>query len=345
MVIGSQAIADWSRCFVIAEAGVNHNGDIGRARELVEVAADAKADAVKFQTFRTRSLVTAQAETAEYQRAATAEKTQTEMLRKLELRDEDFAELAALARARGIIFLSTAFDLESLDLLDSLGVPAFKVPSGELTNHPFLEAIARKGKPMLVSTGMAEMREVEDALSVINAAENGDVALLHCVSEYPAAPESANLRAMETMRKAFGVPVGYSDHTLGLDVALAAAALGAAVLEKHFTLDRALPGPDHAASLEPPELSDLVQSVRTIQSALGTGIKTPTAGERKVAAAARRSLVVGRDVEAGEELTSDVLTLLRPGTGLPPSAASSVIGRRARVRIQAGTVLSLDMLA
>ena len=345
MVIAGREIGVDTPCFIIAEAGVNHNGSLRLAKELVDAAAEAGADAVKFQTFKADALVAAGAPTAEYQRAKTKTQTQSELLEKLELGADDFRSIAAHAADKGILFLSTAFDSGSLLLLKKLGVPAFKVPSGELTNHPFLAEIARIGQPLLVSTGMADIGEVEDAIAVIRAEGNDDIVLLHCVSEYPAAPESINLRAMETMRSAFGYPVGYSDHSLGIEVPLAAATLGAAVIEKHLTTDRELPGPDHAASLEPREFGDLVRGVRAVQSALGSGIKLPTPGEKKIAAAVRRSLVTKRSLAKGERLAAGDVTPLRPGTGIPPSALRFVVGRAARDDIPAGTVLTLDMLA
>jgi N,N'-diacetyllegionaminate synthase len=345
VVIAGREIGDSAPCFIIAEAGVNHNGAVSLAKELIDAAAEAGADAVKFQTFKADALAAPAAPTADYQRSRTETQTQSELLEKLELGADDFRALADHAATSGILFLSTAFDSGSLHLLKELGVPAFKVPSGELTNHPFLAEIARLGQPLLVSTGMADIGEVEDAIAVIRAERNEDIVLLHCVSEYPAAPESANLRAMATMRSAFGFPVGYSDHTLGLEVSLAAAALGAAVLEKHITTDRTLPGPDHAASLEPTEFADLVRGVRAVQSALGSGIKQPTPGEKKIAAAVRRSLVTQRSLAKGQRVAADDVAPLRPGTGIPPSAIGFVVGRTAREPIPAGTVLTLDMLA
>jgi N,N'-diacetyllegionaminate synthase len=345
LVIAGREIGADAPCFIIAEAGVNHNGAVSLAIELIDAAVEAGADAVKFQTFKADALAAANAPAADYQRSNTAANTQSELLEKLELGPDDFETLANHAAQRGILFLSTAFDSASLGLLRSLGVPAFKVPSGELTNHAFLAEIARVGQPVLVSTGMADIGEVEDAIAVIRSEGNDEIVLLHCVSEYPAAPESANLRAMATMRSAFGVPVGYSDHTLGLEVPLAAAALGAVVIEKHLTTDRTLTGPDHAASLEPLEFTRLVRGVRAVESALGSGIKRPTPGEAKIAAVVRRSLVARRGVAKGQALSVEDLVSLRPGTGIPPSAIGYVIGRVAREPIPAGTVLSLDMLA
>lgn len=345
IIIAGRAVGPGQPCFVIAEAGVNHNGDVGQARRLIDVAVEAGADAVKFQTFRSEAVVSAAAPKAAYQRATTgAAESQLEMVRRLELPFEAFRELRAYAREAGIVFLSTPFDQESADFLASMDVPALKVASGEITNLPFLEHLARKGKPMLVSTGMSDLEEVRAAVEAIRAAGNAEIALLHCVSNYPAQAASSNLRAMETMRTKLGVPVGLSDHTLGIEVSLAAVALGACILEKHFTLDRDLPGPDHKASLEPGELKALVAGIRTVESALGDGIKQPVEEERETRAVARRSLVAARDLPAGTVLTEDAVAILRPGTGLPPSARASVLGKRVRRAVSAGTPITADLL-
>ena len=341
-LIGARTIGDGHPCFVIAEAGVNHNGDLELARRLIDAAAEAGADAIKFQTFKADRLVTAAAPKADYQKAATgAEESQHAMLRRLELSEAAHAELQAHAGQRGLIFLSTPFDEESADLLAAMQLPAFKISSGELTNLPFLEHVARLGKPLLVSTGMATLDEVRDAVAIIRAAP---LALLQCVSNYPAQPADTNLRAMQTMRAEFGVPVGYSDHTLGNDIALAAVALGACIIEKHLTLDRTLPGPDHAASAEPAELSALIRGIRAVESALGDGVKQPAASEAGVAAVARRSLVAARDIAAGETLDASAIHALRPGGGLPPGQRASLLGRRTRRAVPVGTAFTLEML-
>ncbi len=343
--IGSRDVGPGAPCFVIAEAGVNHNGDVARAKHLIDVAAESGADAVKFQTFLSHKLTSAAAPKAAYQRVTTsADESQLEMVRRLELPFEAFRELREHARAKDILFLSTPFDTESVDFLVSLDLPALKVPSGELTNMPFLEHLARTGKPLIVSTGMADLDEVEIAVQVVRKAGGNDIVLLHCVSNYPASAASVNLRAVGAMEAKFQVPVGYSDHTLGLEIALAAAALGACVIEKHFTLSRDLPGPDHKASLEPAELKALVAGIRNVQSALGDGVKQPAEEERDTRAAARRSLVAARDLAPGTVLERDAITILRPGTGLPPSQFQNVIGRKTRVAIAAGTPLTADML-
>jgi N-acetylneuraminate synthase len=333
-------------CFVIAEAGVNHNGSVALAHRLVDAAAAAGADAVKFQTFRADRLASAAAPKAAYQALRTgAGQSQQEMLRALELAPQAHDELRIHAHDKGLLFLSTPFDEESADFLERLAVPAFKVPSGELTNLPFLAHLARKGKPLIVSTGMACLGEVEAAVQTAEAHGDGGLVLLHCVSSYPADPADANLRAMATLAAAFGVPVGYSDHTLGVAVPLAAAALGACVVEKHFTLDRTLPGPDHQASAEPDELAALVRGIQTVTAALGAGRKRAVAAEADTAAVARRSLVAATDIPAGTTLTPDLIALRRPGTGLPPALRPHLVGRKAKTAIPAGALLRLEMVA
>src|SRR5215213_2869524 len=330
--------------FVIAEAGVNHNGDLKMARALIDVAVEAGADAVKFQTFRADLLATTDAPKADYQLQTTGDaESQFEMLRRLELSADAHRELQAYCNERGIIFLSTPFDEESVDLLDELGVPAFKISSGDLTNSPLLEHVAGKGKPVILSTGMSELAELIEAVSVLNTAGCESPVLLHCVSNYPADPVDVNLCAMQTMRSAFDVPVGFSDHTEGIDVALAAVALGACVIEKHFTLDRTLPGPDHRASLEPAELRDLVRSIRRVETALGNGRKVPAASEIEMAKVARRSLVAARDIPAGSTLARDMVVLRRPGTGLSPATLNTLLGLRAVRDIAAGALLDAGM--
>ena len=333
-------------CLIVAEAGVNHNGSLEMGRQLIELAAQAGADAVKFQTFKADRMVTFHAPKAEYQLQTTdAAESQYEMLRRLELSREAHEDLMANCRQRGIRFMSTPFDEESADLLDSLEISVFKLPSGEITNLSFLGHVASKGKPMIVSTGMASLEEVEAAVTTIRDTGNNDVVLLHCVSNYPAKPEDANLRAMHTMATACRAPVGFSDHTLGIEVSLAAVALGACVIEKHFTLDRDLPGPDHKASLEPEELASLVRGIRTVESALGQGQKEPVANEASTAAVARKSLVAARDIPAGATLTDELIAVKRPGTGLPPAMRPHVVGRRLRVAVPSGTLLTTEMLA
>ena len=342
--VANKLIGPGQPVFVIAEAGVNHNGDLKLARALIDVAVEAGADAVKFQTFQADRLVTHEAPKAEYQRRTTGDsESQFEMLQRLELSADAQRELQSYCHERGIIFLSTPFDEEAVDLLDKLGVPAFKISSGDLTNSPLLEHVASKGKPVILSTGMSELSELIEAVSVLNIAGCENPVLLHCVSNYPADPTEVNLRAMQTMRSAFDVPVGFSDHTKGIDVALAAVALGACVIEKHFTLDRTLPGPDHRASLEPAELRELVRSIRRVETALGSGRKVPTATEIETAKVARRSLVAARDIPAGAKLERDMVVMRRPGTGLSPAMLNTLLDRRAVREIAAGTLLNEGM--
>jgi N-acetylneuraminate synthase len=341
--VANRLIGPGQPVFVIAEAGVNHNGDLKLARALIDVAVEAGADAVKFQTFRADRLVTPDAPKAEYQLQTTGnDESQFEMLKHLELSPDAHRELKSYCEERGIVFLSTPFDEEAVDLLDGLGVPAFKISSGDLTNSPLLEHVASKGKPVILSTGMSELSELIEAVSVLNTAGCENPVLLHCVSNYPAQPQEINLRAMQTMRSAFDVPVGFSDHTEGIDVALAAVALGACVIEKHFTLDRTLPGPDHRASLEPGALRELVRSIRRVESALGSGRKAPAASELETAKAARRSLVAARDIPAGAILEREMVVMRRPGAGMSPSMLDTLLGRQAVRDIAAGTLLNED---
>lgn len=344
--IGNQRVGPGEPCYVIAEAGVNHNGKLDLALKLVDVAAAAGADAVKFQTFVADRVARPDARKAAYQERQTgANQSQLDMIRALELSFEAFREVAAHCKRQGIQFLSTPFDHESADFLATLGVPAFKVPSGEVTNHLYLAHVARKSRPLVVSTGMASLSEVAEALDVVRRAGAPPVALLQCVSNYPAAPETANLRAMRTLEAAFGVPVGYSDHTLGTEVALAAVAMGACVVEKHFTLDRTLAGPDHAASLEPDELRNLVSGIRVVESALGDGRKVHTPTEEGTRQVARRSLVVSRDVLAGAILGERDLAALRPADGIGADLVRHVVGRRLRRALAKGTPLTWEDLA
>jgi len=325
--VGDRKIGGGAACFIIAEAGINHNGDVDLAHRLVDAAAEAGADAVKFQTFDPEQVVSRRDE------------SQLAMGRKLALAPDTFAQLRAHAIARHLMFLSTPFDAGSADLLDRMGVPAFKIPSGEITNPPFLAHVARKGKPMLISTGMATLPEVVDALDIVRAHGSPPVALFHCVSNYPAAPEECNLRAMGTMRSLLHAPVGWSDHSQGVTLSVAAVAMGAELLEKHFTLDRSLPGPDHQASLQPAELRALVRDVHATEAALGDGLKVPVKSELAVALAARRSLHAARDIDAGKVLEMSDLVLLRPGNGVPVSEAGSLVGRRLKTPVPAGSLL------
>lgn len=333
------------RILIIAEAGVNHNGSPDLARALVHAAADAGADAVKFQTFSADRLVTEDARKAAYQeRTSGGEETQHAMLKRLELPEEGHYDLQEICQQRAIEFMSTPFDEQSADFLAELGVRRFKIPSGEITNLPFLRHVARQGLPIILSTGMSRLGEVEAAVDAIVAAGCVDLSLLHCVSAYPAPIESVNLRAMDTLFAAFRLPVGFSDHTMGIEIPIAAAALGAVIIEKHLTLDRALPGPDHAASLTPDEFARMVDGIRNVEAALGDGRKAPRPVEHDVAAAVRKSLVAATAISAGEVITESTLAIRRPGGGLAPSAYDLVLGRKARTSLPAGTLLSWEHL-
>lgn len=344
------------RTYIIAEAGVNHNGSIDTARRLIDVAAEAGADAVKFQSFRADKLASAQAPKAAYQRATTdGQESQIEMLRSLQLSLEQHEAIFDHCDQVGIQFLSTPFDEASAVLLiERFNLPRIKIPSGELTNGPLLLHIARTGKPIILSTGMSTLGEIEEGLSVLAfgytesdeppgktrfreaySSESGrhrlqqNVTLLHCTTEYPAPMDSVNLRAIDTMRTAFGLPVGLSDHTIGIEVAIAAVARGARVIEKHFTLDRSLPGPDHAASLEPGELIQMVRSVRNIEEALGDGCKVPSEAEKKNLDVARKSLVAAKAIASGDRFSHENVTAKRPGDGISPMKFWDLLGREA----------------
>jgi N,N'-diacetyllegionaminate synthase len=334
--------------FIIAEAGVNHNGDHTRALELVDVAASAGADAVKFQTFSADKLTRRGAAKAEYQQRATGAGDQYEMLKALEMSEELHDKLVARCAALGIEFMSTAFDEQSLDMLVSLGIKRIKVPSGELTNFPFLRYMAERDLPLIVSTGMASLVEVQDAVAVIDEQRRASglqrpmsemVTILHCTSNYPARAQDVNLRAMATLGQETNLPVGYSDHTLGIAISTAAVALGATVIEKHFTINKSLPGPDHAASLEPDELTALVSAIRAVEVAMGDGVKAPTADELPVRALVRRSVTLVRDVAKGQAVTAEMVQLMRPGNGIEPKHLRDVFGRLAARDLSSGQTL------
>lgn len=335
-----------SPCFIIAEAGVNHNGDLALAKQLVLAAKEAGADAVKFQTFQAKHLVTADAPQADYQaRNSGKTESQFDMLKRLELPLEAFAELSRYCQELGIMFMSTAFDEESADFLAGLGMSIFKIPSGELTNIPLLQHIARFGKPMIVSTGMGTIEEIKEAVEAIQAAGNDDITVLHCVTDYPTPPEQVNLRAMHVIQAALGVPIGYSDHSMGIEASVIAVAAGAKVIEKHFTLDCNLPGPDHKASLEPKDLGEMVKGIRKVEVLLGSGKKQPNEAELAVAKIVRRSVVAARDLKTGDTITSDMVLLRRPGTGIEPARIGEVIGRTLSRDVKEGVLLSWDDLA
>jgi len=332
--------------FVIAEAGVNHNGSLDLALQLVDAAKASGADAVKFQTFRADQLATRSAHKAPYQERTTSNsESQFEMLQRLQLDAAAHRRLIDHCRNVGIQFLSSPFDIQSADLLATMNVPLYKVPSGEITNLPFLQHLARKSRPLILSTGMSTLGEVEEAVQVLQAAGAIQLTLLHCVTEYPAPYAEVNLRAMQTLKSAFGLPVGYSDHTSGIEIAIAAVALGAEVIEKHFTLDRSLPGPDHSASLEPVELRQMVTAIRHVEAALGTGIKAPAPCELPNISVARKSVVAARTLPAGHQLATGDLEIKRPGNGLAPKLLPALIGRTLRASVAKDEIINWDHLA
>jgi len=318
------------KTLIIAEAGVNHNGSIGLAKKLIDVAKDAGADYVKFQTFKAETLVTQTAYKAEYQKNNTdRNESQLDMIKKLELDREAHEKIIEYCKNKNIQFLSTAFDNDSIDLLAEFDIPLFKIPSGEITNLPYLRHIGRMSKPIIMSTGMATLKEVGNAMDVLLEAgvKKDDITILHCNTEYPTPMKDVNLRAMLTIRDELVVKVGYSDHTFGIEIPIAAVALGATVIEKHFTLARTQPGPDHAASLEPDELKAMVSAIRNIEKAMGDGVKKPSLSEIKNISVARKSIVAKNLIKKGECFTKDNITVKRPGTGVSPIEWDAYIGR------------------
>lgn len=327
--LGPFSIGPGHPCFVIAEAGVNHNGNLDMARQLIDEARLAGAQAVKFQMFKADKLVSRSTPKAAYQiRNTGGNESQHEMIRRLELGFDQHRQLIDYAERQGIILLSTPFDEDSADELERLKIKAYKIPSGEVINLPFLAHLARKGKPIVLSTGMSDLTEVAAAVRTIEENGTPPLILLQCLTNYPADPAEVNLRAMATMASAFGVPVGYSDHVVGNEVAFAAVARGACLVEKHFTLDRALPGPDHQASLEPKELAALIKGIRTVEAALGDGLKRPASSEAEIARIVRKSLVAACDIPAGTRIDTSMLIAKRPGTGISPADIHWVLGRR-----------------
>jgi N,N'-diacetyllegionaminate synthase len=322
-----------NKVFIIAEAGVNHNGSMDTAKKLIETAADAGADAVKFQTFKAENLVSIYAEKAEYQKNSTeSSESQFDMLKKLELSYENHLELIDHCRNNAIEFLSTPFDLESINMLNSLNLKIFKIPSGEITNLPYLRAIGKLNKNVIISTGMANLEEVETAYKVLLdfGTKSRNIIILHANTQYPTSYEDVNLRAMQTIAQELMVKVGYSDHTLGIEVPIAAVAMGAVIIEKHFTLNRNMPGPDHKASLEPHELKAMVVAIRNIEQAIGDGIKRPSVSEQKNILIARKSIVAAKKISIGEIINNDNITVKRPGTGISPMEWDEIIGRTAQ---------------
>ena len=343
--IGNKVVGDRASIFIIAEAGVNHNGDINIAKKLVDKAILAGVDAIKFQTFKTEKLVTGYADMAEYQKDNIGKvDSQFNMLKKLELSSRDFIELKEYCREKEIMFLSTPFDFESADFLASIGMETFKISSGDLTNIPFLEHIARFNKPIILSSGMATLSEIEEALNAIYSLGNREVAVLHCTSNYPAKLQSVNLNAMNTIKNAFKIVSGYSDHTEGITISIAAAAMGGSIIEKHFTVDKNMEGPDHKASLNPLELKEMVEAIRNVEMSLGDGIKRYSSTEIDTMKAARKSIVAARCIKAGECISLCDLDYKRPGTGLSPKFYVDVVGKKANVDIKMDEQIILNMV-
>lgn len=338
--IGNHTVGYGQPCFIIAEAGVNHNGDFTLAKKLVDAAKETGVDCIKFQTYSTDKLVTEASPKPEYQkRDAPVNESQYQMLKKLELPHQDQAKLKKYTDAKGILFLSTPYDVDSTNFLVELKVQAIKISSADITNLPLLNDAAATGLPIILSTGMSTLGEVEEAVKTILDSGNNKLILLHCNFNYPADVGDVNLRAMITLRQAFQLPVGYSDHTPGHEVCLAAVALGAVVIEKHFTLDRNLPGPDHKASIEPSEMKELVSKIRKVEKALGTPVKRPSGAEIANRSISRRSITAAVNIPAGKTITAELLCMKRPGTGLEPKYISKLIGRKARYSIRKDELL------
>lgn len=319
-----------NRTLVIAEAGVNHNGSYEIACQLVDAAKDAGADYIKFQTFHSENLVSKNAKKADYQVETTVEDTQLNMLKKLELSEQEFICLKDYCRKKEIRFLSTPFDFDSIRFLDQLDIPFWKIPSGDVTNYPYLVALAKTGKPIVMSTGMCDLSDISNAIRVLKENGAGDISLLHCNTEYPTPYEDVNLRAVLTMKNEFGCEVGYSDHTKGIEIPIAAVVMGASIIEKHFTLDRNMEGPDHKASLEPDELKQMITSIRNIEKAMGSGEKAPTKSETKNISVARKSIIASRNIQQGEVFTESNITTKRPGSGISPMRWNEVLGQTAK---------------
>jgi N,N'-diacetyllegionaminate synthase len=333
-----------SKVFIIAEAGVNHNGSLELAKKLIDIAVEAGADAVKFQTFKADKLVSKRAQKANYQKQTTStDESQYDMIKRLELDDNAHQILIRYCKEKEIMFLSTPFDHDSIDLLISFEMPIFKIPSGEITNLPYLRHIGRLGKEVILSTGMANLNEVQDALEVLVKAGTSKekITVLHATTEYPCPIGEVNLHAMQTIKAAFGLKVGYSDHTQGIEVPIAAVAMGACVIEKHFTLDRTMEGPDHKASLEPDELKAMVKAIRHIELALGDGVKRPSESEQKNISVARKSILASRPIEIGETFSDNNLIVKRPGNGISPMRWDEVVGHKATRNFSADELIEL----
>jgi N,N'-diacetyllegionaminate synthase len=318
------------KIFIIAEAGVNHNGSIQMAKELVDAACEMKGDCIKFQTFKAESVISKYAQKAEYQKRTTnVKESQLDMVKQLQLSYDDFFELNKYCQKKGILFLSTPFDFASIDFLQSIDISMWKIPSGEITNLPYLIKIAQTGKPVILSTGMSTLEEVKVAVEILKHNGSSEITVLHCNTEYPTPYEDVNLKAMLTIQNELGVKVGYSDHTPGIEVPIAAVAMGAVVIEKHFTLDKNMEGPDHKASLEPDEFAAMVKAIRNIEKALGTSEKKPSSSEIKNMVIARKSIIAARDITKGEKFTEDNLTVKRPGNGISPMKWFEILGTSA----------------
>jgi N,N'-diacetyllegionaminate synthase len=341
--IGNRTVGDGEAVFVIAEAGVNHNGSLEMAKKLVDAAKEAGADAVKFQAYKTEHLVTKEAQKAEYQKKVGQSNSQYDLLKKLELGESEIRELFHYSQKRGIIFLASAFDLESVELLDQIGVSAFKVASGEITNFPLLECIAEKRKPVIISTGMSSLSEIEEAVSVFTAKGCNDIILLHCVTSYPAKFENLNLRKIEFLREHFDFPIGFSDHTVGTVIPVSAVSLGAVLIEKHLTLDKCLDGPDHSASLEPSEFRQMVNDIRVTEKALVDSSER-SVEEEKIKKLVRKSIVAKVLIKKGTMIFEGLLDFKRPGTGISPKFLLKVVGKYAKSDIAPDEQVTLDKL-
>jgi len=328
--IGNKFVGPGFPVFIIAEAGVNHNGSMELAKKMIDVAKESGADAIKFQTFKTENMIIKNAQKAEYQKKATGKGNQYKMLKSLELDAANFRKLTQYAKKKDIIFLSTPFDKVSVDLLEELCVSAYKIGSGELTNIPLLKYIAEKKKPIILSTGMANLGEIDEALNVFKESGLENIIILHCVSSYPTKIDDINLKAINTLRSVFKFPTGFSDHTIGINVPIASVALGVCVIEKHFTLDKKLPGPDQRSSLDPEELRLMVKSIREIEVALGNGNIKPTSDEKKNMEVVRKSIVSSMDIKKGSILTEEMIDIKRPGTGISPKMYDKILGKKVK---------------
>jgi len=343
--IGNRLVGDNEPCFIIAEAGVNHNGDLKRAKRMIKVASDTGIDAIKFQTCKADETVIKKAPMAKYQKKALVNtKSQYDMIKKFEFTEEQWFELADYAKDLDIVFFSKPPYEGAVDLLVKIGVPVLKIGSGEVTHLSLLKHAAKTGLPIILSTGMSTLGEVEDAVNNIHSQKNKDIILLHCTTNYPCKNTDANIRAMLTLRDVFQLPVGYSDHTLGITAAIAAVSLGACVIEKHFTLDKKLSGPDHKSSLEPDEFKELIKNIRIVEESLGDPIKKPLETEKEIIKIARKSIVANMDIKQGEVIKKNMLSYKRPGTGLPQKYMDIFVGKKAMIDIEKDTIITWDMI-